>query len=141
MSTGGPVVAGPTWYRSRIRLFGPVVALILPGLAGALAYASLELSDTAWSGAVGLVAGVLAAPALLAVGAPFSNSDLYPLAVVASLVIWLLVGLLASRRATRNPMASWNDYWRHYLWMLGGIWAGAIAALVIAGQVVGESLW
>lgn len=118
-----------------------MVALILPGLAGALAYASLELSDTAWSGAVGLVAGVLAAPALLAVGAPFSNSDLYPLAVVASLVIWLLVGLLASRRATRNPMASWNDYWRHYLWMLGGIWAGAIAALVIAGQVVGESLW
>jgi hypothetical protein len=70
------IVAGPRWYRGRIRTFGPLVALLLPGLVGAIAYASLELSDAPWSGAVGLIGGVLAAPTLLAVGAPFSNRDL-----------------------------------------------------------------
>jgi hypothetical protein len=134
------VVGGPAWYRRRIRVFGPLLALIPPGIAGTLAYLALEMSDAAWSGAVGLVAGVLAAPVLLAVGAPFSNRELYPLAVAASLVIWVLVGFLAARRATRNPMASWADFWRHYAWMLGGIWVGAVAAMLIASQVVGESL-
>jgi hypothetical protein len=107
---------------------------------GAIAYFSLQWFDTAWSGAVGLVGGILAAPALLAAGAPFGNRDLYPIAIAASGVMWLLIGLLASRRATRNPMASWGDYWRHYAWMLGGIWVGALGALGAAALVLSDSL-
>jgi hypothetical protein len=139
--TAPPVVEGPRWYRSRIRVLGPFAALIPPAIIGAVAVLSLRAFDGPWSGGVGLIGGVLAAPALLAVGAPFGDSKLYPLAIAASVVLWLLVGVLASRRATRSPMADWADFWRHYAWMCGGIWAGCIAALVIASRTVGKSLF
>lgn len=116
------------------------MALLIPGLVGGLAYAALRFSDAAWSGPLGLIGAYAGAPALLAVGAPFGEREIYPIAVAASGVMWILIGLLASRRATTNPMATWTDFWRHYLWMLVGIWAGAGAALAIAAASIGDSL-
>ena len=113
----------------------------MPAIVGAIAYFSLHLFDTAWSGAVGLIGGVLAAPALLAAGAPFGDRGLYPLAVAASGLLWLFVGLLAARRATRNPMATWSDFWRHYAWMCAGVWAGAALALGVAALSISDSLF
>jgi hypothetical protein len=139
--TSAPLIEGPLWYRNRIRTLGPVAALIVPGVVGAISLLSLRLFETAWSGAVGLIAGVFAAPGLLAVGAPFGDKDLYPFAIAASVVLWLLVGFLASRRATRNPMATWGDFWRHFAWLCGGIWLGCSAAMVVAALTVGESLF
>jgi len=116
------------------------VSLVIPGIVGVIAYGSLKLFDTAWSGAVGLIGGVLAAPGLLFVGAPFADRSTYPWAVFASAVLWMLVGFVAARLATRNPLADWVDYWRHYLVMLAGIWVGAGIALGIAAVTVGQSL-
>ena len=113
----------------------------MPALVGAIAYLSLQLFDTAWSGAVGLIGGVFASPALLAAGAPFGDRGLYPLAVAASGLLWLFVGLLAARRATRNPMATWSDFWRHYAWMCAGVWAGAALALGVAALSISDSLF
>ncbi len=138
--TSRPLTDGPRWYRSRIRGWGPFLALILPGVVGAIAYAALKYSDAAWSGAVGLFGGVLAAPGLLLVGAPFGERDLYPFAVLGSGLLWMLVGYVAARRATRNPMAAWPDFWRHYFWLLFGIWAGSVAALMIATISLGEEM-
>ena len=135
-----PLVEGPFWYRSRLRRWGPLLGLLLPGLLGAIAFAALRLSETAWSGAVGLIGGVFAAPCLLLVGAPFGERSLYPVAVVASAVLWLLIGFLASRRATRHPMATWSDFWRHYLWLAGGVWAGCAIALGVAAFVIADPL-
>lgn len=120
---------------------GPLAALVVPVIVGGIAYLSLRLFDTAWSGAVGLIGGVFAAPALLAAGAPFGDRGLYPMAVAASGLLWILVGFLAARRATRNPMATWADYWRHYAWMCGGIWAGAAIALGAAALSISDSLF
>jgi len=114
--------------------------LIVPAIVGGIAYFSLHFFDTAWSGAVGLIGGVFAAPALLAAGAPFGERGLYPLAVAASGLLWLFVGFLAARRATRNPVATWGDFWRHYAWMCAGIWVGAGAALGIAALSISDSL-
>lgn len=114
--------------------------MLLPILIGGAAYASLELSNAAWSGAVGLVAGVAAAPGLLAVGAPFGDSNRYPLAIALSGLLWMAIGFAAARRATRNPLATWSDFWRHYMWMAGGIWVGACVALGIATVFLGEAL-
>lgn len=139
-SSGPPLIEGPRWYRSRLRTWGPLAALIAPAIVGAIAYFSLQLFDTAWSGAVGLIGGVFAAPALLAAGAPFGDQGLYPLAVAASGLLWLLVGFLAARRATRNPMATWSDFWRHYAWMCAGVWAGAAIALAVAALSISDSL-
>lgn len=131
---------GPRWYRARIRAWGPLLGLLVPAVIGAISYAALQYSDASWSGAVGLIGGVVAAPGLLVVGAPFGNSNLYVLGIAGSGILWMAIGLLASRRATRNPLAIWGDFWRHYLWMAGGIWVGAGIALGVATISVGEAL-
>ena len=134
------VIEGPRWFRTRIRSQGPFVALIVPAALGLVALITLRLGDSTATGLIGLVLGVFAAPGLLAVGAPFSSASLYPIGVAISVVLWLVVGLLASRRATRNPMASWSDFWRNFWWLAGGIWVGATAALLIARYALGEAL-
>ena len=121
-------------------MWGPIVALLIPGLVGGIAYAALQYSDASWSGPVGLIGGYAGAPALLAVGAPFGEREVYPIAVAASGVMWILIGLLASRRATTNPMATWSDYWRHYLWMLLGVWAGVAIAVAVATLRIGSGV-
>lgn len=114
---------------------------MVPGVVGLVALISLRLFDGVASGAIGLIGGVFAAPALLAVGAPFGDRSLYPLAVAASAVLWLAVGVVASRRATRNPVATWRDYWRHFAWLCAGVWAGAAIALGLAALSVSDSLF
>lgn len=117
------------------------MGLVVPAIVGLIAIAAMRLSDSAWSGAVGLIGGVLAAPCLLLVGAPFGERGLYPLAIGASALLWLMVGFLASRRATRNPMATWSDFWRHFAWMCGGVWLGCLTALGIAAYTISDSLF
>jgi len=124
----------------RIRVWGPLLALLIPGVIGTIAYLSLQLSNASWSGPVGLIAGYFAAPTLLAVGAPFADRELYPLAVIAAALLWMAVGFLASRRATRNPMATFADFWKHYLWILGGIWLGVFGALAVATLNIGSGV-
>lgn len=121
-------------------MWGPALALVPPAVVGAIAVLSLRIFDSAASGVVGLVGGVMAAPALLVAGAPFGDRDLYPVAIGASALCWILIGFLAARRATRNPMATWGDFWRHYAWMCGGVWVGCWAALGIAAFSISDSL-
>ena len=51
-----------------------------------------------------------------------------------------VLGLIASRRATKRPVASWRDYTRELIWLTIGVVMGAVAALVPATAVLGESL-
>ena len=134
------VYEGPRWFRLRIRSRGPFLAVIPPAVLGAVALLSLKLFDGKTSGYVGLILGVLAAPILLAVGAPFSDSSLWSIGIALSAMLWLIVGAVAARRTTRNPMAGWPDFWRTFFWLAGGIWIGAAAALVVARYAVGEAL-
>lgn len=115
--------------------------MAVPALVGAIAYLALHWSDASWSGAIGLIFGVFAAPCLLLVGAPFGDRGMYTLAIGASILLWIAVGLFASRRATRNPMAVWSDYWRHFAWLCGGIWLGCCIALGISAYVISDSLF
>jgi len=101
---------------------------------------ALRVGDGRSSGLIGLIGGVSAAPGLLVAGAPFADEGRYPLAVLASVPLWLVLGLIASRRATRSPMASWRDYSRELVWLTVGVVMGAIAALVAATAILGESL-
>lgn len=114
--------------------------MLVPGLLGAVGYVALEMSEASWSGTVGAATSYLAAPALLAVGGPLADPELKPLAVGSSAVMWLLAGVLASRRATRNPFATWADFWRHYSWMLVGSWVGVMMAIAIASVWIGPDL-
>lgn len=135
-----PVHAGPLWYRTRIRRLGPLLALVVPAALGLGAIVALELFDGRASGWTGLVLGVCAAPGLLVVGAPFASTSIYPLGVAISVALWLGVGVAAARIATRNPVATWTDFWRAYRWLAIGVWVGAVAALIGSSLVLGREL-
>jgi peptidoglycan biosynthesis protein MviN/MurJ (putative lipid II flippase) len=117
-------------------LFG----LVPMALFGAISVIALRAGDGRSSGLIGLVSGVSSAPGLLAAGAPLGDEGRYPLAIVASIPLWLVLGWIASRRATKRSLASWRDYSRELIWLVIGVVMGAIAALVTATAVLGESL-
>lgn len=133
-------MAGPKWYRTRIRLLGPLYGLAPMAILGAASVISLRVGDGRTSGLIGLLAGVSAAPGLLVAGAPLADDGRYPLAVLASIPLWILLGWIASRRATKRSMASWSDYTRELIWLTIGVAMGAVGALVVATSVLGESL-
>lgn len=133
-------MAGPRWYRTRIRVFGPFLGLTPMVILGGIALLALRLGDGRLSGLIGLIGGVSAAPGLLLAGAPLANSDQYPLAVLASVPLWLVLGLIASRRATALVVASWRDYWRELMFLTVAVALGALGALIAASQILGESI-
>lgn len=109
-------------------------------LLGAIAWLSLRIANGRTSGLLGLVAGVSAAPGLLFAGAPFADDSRYPMAIVASVPLWLFLGLVASRRATRSTVASWRDFWREMTFLTIAVVLGAIVALAAATMILDESL-
>jgi hypothetical protein len=135
-----PLHAGPRWYRARLRQFGPVAGVLPPAVIGLFALVFRSTGSFAWNGVAGLATGVFAAPGLLAMGAPFSDTSTYPLGIVLSIVLWLVVGWVAARRATRNPVATWPDYWRQYAMLLASVWLGVAVGLLVARAQLGDGM-
>lgn len=141
MSSSVRLPDGPRAYRTRIRTLGPVYALLVPALLGVCGLLLLRSSQSAMRGVLGFAACVLAAPALIAFGVPLTaGSDAYRPAILASAVLWLVVGLIAARRATRRPAAMWGDFWREFAWFAAAIWLGVVVALVAANLILGQTL-
>ena len=93
-------------------------------------------------GIAGFLTAVLAAPGLLVVGAPLrSGGGVYLGAIVGSAVLWMIVGAISSRKATRVPAASWRDYWHEYVWLALGVWLGVIVALAAVNLIFGRALF
>jgi hypothetical protein len=131
---------GPRAYRASIRSTGPVLGLVPSAVLGAAWWLLKYGNASALRGAASFLAAVLAAPALLVAGAPLrSGTAVYLAAVAASVVLWLVVGAVAARRATAKPIATWRDYWREFGLIAGAIWAGTVVALVAANLVLGRA--
>ncbi len=136
------VPQGPRAFRVRIRRVGPIVALVPPMVLVVLATMLLHGNTGAGRGIAGFVALVLAVPGLLWAGVPLTtDSSRKTLGVVASIALWLAVGLLASRRATRSPVAMWRDFWREFAWLAAGIWIGVVTGLALTELLVGRALF
>jgi hypothetical protein len=136
-----PVRGGPRAYRTRVRVFGPIVGMIPPAVLGAAALLTLHGSASTTRGVAGFGLAVFAAPGLLAAGVPLTTGgNRYAIAVAASAVLWFVIGMIASRRATRTPVATWRDFWREWAWPSVGVWIGVLAALGIADLAVGSAL-
>ena len=137
-----PVPMGPRAYRSKLRGSGPFVALIPPGVLGAISLLLLRGHTSLVRGVGGFLTAVMAAPGLLVAGAPLrSGRKVYLGAVVGSAVLWMIVGAISAKRATRLPAASWRDYWREYVWLAAGVWLGVVAALLAVNLVFGRALF
>ena len=112
-----------------------------PAALGVLGWLMLKNNQSVARGLGGFASSVFAAPLLPVAGAPLrSGGGLYVLAVVASAVLWLLVGVVASRRATRTPIATWRDFWTEWAWLAAGVWVGVLIALVASNLVLGRAL-
>lgn len=132
---------GPRAYRARVRAIGPLVALLVPALLGLLSLVLLRDNTSTGRGVAGFGAAVFAAPALLVLGAPLrSGAATYLGAIAVSAVLWLGVGVLAARRATRRPAASWREYWTECMWLTCSVWAGVVVSLVASNLVLGNAL-
>lgn len=133
---------GPRAYRTRLRVLGPIAALIPAALMGLVALLMLRGNTSLARGVGGFALAIFAAPGLLAAGVPLSTgASTYFVAIVASAALWLLIGVLASRRATRSPVATWRDFWREWAWPAAGVWIGVAAALGVADLLLGRTLF
>ena len=137
-----PVPMGPRAYRSKLRGSGPFVALLPPGILGVFSLMLLRGHTSLVRGVAGFLTAILAAPGLLVAGAPLrSGRSVYFGAVVGSAVLWMIVGAISARRATRMPAASWRDYWREYVWLAAGVWLGVVLALGAVDLIFGRALF
>jgi hypothetical protein len=125
-----PVPDGPVANRRAVRRYGPLAALVVPALAGAIGSLLLWGSDSAWRGVPGFALVVAAAPILPLVGVPAEGGSLrYLTAGALSMVLWLVIGFIASRRATRLPIATWDDWRTEYRSLALGASLGGLAAV------------
>lgn len=124
---------GPRAYRERIRRLGPWAGMTVPAVLGLLA--------KMMGGIVGFLLALLAAPGLLVAGVPLTSGvAVWAAALAGSTLLWLLMGTVAARRATRSPVATWTDFWQQYAWLAGGVWLGTVLALVAANLLLGRAL-
>ncbi len=136
-----PVSPEVVGVRRSIRSTGPVVALILPAFLGAIAVMVERDSTSAGRGIGGFVLAVLAAPALPMAGVPLrTGTGVILVAVGASALLWLLIGVFAALRATRSGQPRWARFWGEYAWMLLAVWTGTAVGLLAANLVLGRSL-
>jgi hypothetical protein len=134
-----PVPRGPRAYRRRLRRFGPFAALLPAAALGGLAWLALYENSSSIRGLVGFLLAVLAAPTLLVAGAPLTaGSATYAVAVLGSAVIWFAIGSVATKRATRSPVASWGDFWREFVWLAAGVWVGVVVSLAVIDLLLGR---
>jgi hypothetical protein len=135
------VPGGPRALRYQIRRLGALAALVPPAVLALGSVLLLRHNTTTTRGVAGFGAAVLAAPALMPFGVPLATGS-SPLLYgsLVSVGVWLAVGLLAARRATRAVVAGWRDFWREFAWLAAGIWLGVVLALVGVELIAGRGL-
>lgn len=120
---------------------GPFAALLPAVVLGALSIGLLRNNTAASRGIAGFGMAVFAAPALLFAGIPLSSAAIrMAIGIGCSVALWLAMGILAARRATRSPVATWKDFWREFAWLAAGIWIGVVAGLVAIQILLGGAL-
>jgi hypothetical protein len=128
------VPGGLRQHRTRVRRWGVLAGLAIPGVLGVVATALLRGSETGWRGIPGFALAVMAVPTLPLAGIPAAGgSTRWTVAIVTSALLWLLVAVTATRRAALRVPTGWREWRREWLPLAAGVWAGALVALGVAG--------
>ncbi|MGA0879130.1 MAG: hypothetical protein ACO3SP_08440, partial [Ilumatobacteraceae bacterium] len=91
---------GLQYHRQRVLQFAPLMSLTVPMISGILALVLLRGSTSTWRGLIGFVAAVVALPTAPIVGLPVvGGSGRWVAALLSSLALWCLLGIVAARRA------------------------------------------
>ena len=142
-----PVPFGPAAYARRLRRLGWLMALVVPALLlGLTALAKLALqcgSGSICSNGVTVatnwVLPGLALPTAILWGIPLrGGASRYAGVIASSVVLWAILGVWASNRATQRPIATWRTWFREYIGLLIGVWLGVAVGLFALGTIVGQ---
>lgn len=140
------VPAGPLAYHRRLRMFGPIAGMFPPTVIVVATYLLRPVMEcdlgacgrqvvTSW------ILPALSLPTAVLWGLPIEGGTSRIIGVIAtSALAWLLVGVVATARATRSLVATWRDWWREYLWIGVFVWAGVGLGLVILSKVMKSGL-
>lgn len=140
------VPKGPLAYHRSIRMLGPLVALVPPAIMLAAMFAArtwLDCGGVACGREVltGWVLPALALPTAVLWGLPIEDGTIRIVGVLASsAVVWMLLGFLATRRATRSLVATWRNWWSEYLFLLVAVWVGVAGGLYLLSRLVSNGL-
>lgn len=125
---------GLRYHRQRVLHLAPLMSLVVPVIAGLMALVLLSGSASTWRGLIGFVAALVALPTAPIVGLPVvSGSGRWAVAVLSSLGLWCLLGVVAARRSTRRMAASWPEWRKEWLRLAIGAWVGAMIGMALAG--------
>jgi hypothetical protein len=136
-SDGALFADGILEHRAMLRRRGAFAALRIALAIGFVGGVLIALPG-ALLGVIGFLLLVMAAPTLSVLGVPAVTSPvIYAAGAATSVVLWLVIGRLAARRATRRAVASWPEWRREFLPLAAGVWFGALLALALAAFVLG----
>ncbi len=136
-----PVPDGLRAHRDRVRRWGLLVGLAVPAVMGGFGALLLRGSETPWRGIPGFALAVMAVPTLPLSGIPAAAGTWrWVLAIGSSLLLWSVVGVVATRRALTRVATGWPEWRREWLPLAIGVWLGALAALGIAGVAMSLDL-
>lgn len=113
----GLAVAGGLW------IFGLVLGALLAGPIG---------------GAASFMFLVMALPVMPLLGMPAAGGStrLY-VAIVASAVLWWLLGQIVAARVAKRPVVGWREWLREFVVMGLGLWLGAAGGLLLGALALG----
>ena len=114
-----------------------MIPAALVGVAGAIFTIPCQGSQCVVRHGPGWGIGALGAPTAVLVGLPWNRGPIVlGTAIASSVMLWLVLGRWAARRATRSPVADWQDWRREYWWLTVPLWIGtALAAAGLAAVV------
>jgi len=128
MSTSGGQPTPP----STVKALGPVAALLLPALALGAWWILSHWGGSTIRGFAGFMLASFAGPTLLLLGVPIKGgAGRYAIAFVTSTLLWLVLGVVATRRTSTASVPSWKRWFREFLWLAVPVWLGSILAYAI----------
>lgn len=89
-------------------------------------------------GALSFLFIVMAFPVMPLLGIPAAGGALRVLvAVLASGIVWWVIGQVTAARVTNHPVVGWREWTREYVTLAIGLWVGAVGSLALAALVLG----
>lgn len=130
----GGVVATRRSIRRRGGLMGVAVAIGL-WLVGLILGVLLSGSI---GGAAAFVFLVMALPVMPLLGMPATGGTtrLY-VAIIASGVLWWVLGQIVAARVSKRPVVGWREWLREFVVMGLGLWIGAAGGLMLGALALG----
>jgi hypothetical protein len=134
-----PVVpGGVTATRRAIRRRGGLMGIAIACGLFVVGLIFKTLFTGSLGGAVSFVFMVMALPVMPLLGMPASGgASLLFAAVIASAVIWWVLGQVVAARVTRYPVVGWREWTREFVVIGFGLWIGAAGGLLLGALVLG----